>query len=159
MLGRFWFILLALLAPFCYIVLVVVAKLRRRVAEDFEKGRAKRADSIALRRLAKLRSQDKLSSEDFFKKVGGCLIVFLEARLEAPVAGDTMSEVKRRLLQRGFTSEQAEKVVVEIESSDFARFSRSAGNEEERRHALSRMEQLIKELAKVRVLPPPKDRT
>jgi hypothetical protein len=158
LLGRFWFIILVLLAPFCYIVLVVVAKLRRKVAEDFEKGRAKRADSRALRRLSRLRSQVNLSSEDFFKKVGGCLIVFLEARLEAPVAGDTMSEVKRRLLQRGFTSEQAEKVVVEIESSDFARCSRSAGNEEERRLALSRMDQLIKELAKVRVLPPPEDR-
>jgi hypothetical protein len=68
LLGRFWFILLALLAAFCYIVLVVVAKLRRKVADDFEKGRAKRADSIALRRLSKLRSQDNLSSKISLKK-------------------------------------------------------------------------------------------
>jgi hypothetical protein len=157
LLTSFWFIVLVLLAPFCYIALIVVASLRRKVAEDFEKGRSKRADSVALRRLSRLRSQANLSSEDFFKKVGDCLIAFLETRLEAPVAGDTMSEVTRRIIQRGFSSEQAEKVVVEIESSDFARFSRSAGKEEERRNALSRMEQLVKELAKVRVLSPPKD--
>jgi hypothetical protein len=157
LLTSFWYIVLVLLAPFCYIVLIVLAKLRRKVAEDFEKGRSKRADSVALRRLSRLRSHANLSAEEFFKKLGGCLIAFLEMRLEAPVAGDTMAEVKKRLIQRGFSSEQAEKVAVEIESSDFARFSRSAGKEEERRQALSRMEQLIKELAKVRVLSPPKD--
>ncbi len=154
---NFWFIVFSLLAPFCYVAMIVVARLRRKVAEDFEKGRSKRADSVALRRLARLRSHVDLSSEEFFKRAGNCLIGFLETRLDAPVAGDTMSEVKRRLVQRGFSAPQAEKVVVEIESSDFARFSRSAGKKEERRHALSRMEQLIKELAKVRVMPPPED--
>jgi hypothetical protein len=154
LLTRFWFIILVLLAPFFYIAMIILTNIRRKVAEDFKKGRSKRADSVALRRLSKLRSQANLSSEDFFKKVGGCLIGFLETRLEAPVTGDTMSEVRRRLVQRGFSSAQAGNVVVEIESSDFARFSHSAGNEAERRHALSRMEALIKELARVRVLPP-----
>ncbi len=151
---RPWFLGLAFGVPLLYLALIIGLRTRRKIAEGHIKGRSKRADSVAMRNLADLgkRSGD-MPTEQFFAELSRLLVGFLEDRLEAPVAGDTVSDLRARLAQRGFSSEQAEQVVSEMESSDFARFARSTGKEAERREALKRMEQLIRELAAVRVSP------
>ena len=78
--------------------------------------------------------------------------------LEEKALGDTMSELRDRLLERGFSDELADRVVAETEACDFARFARGAGQKEERRRALERMEKLIKALARVKITPKKKGR-
>ncbi|MCP4603252.1 MAG: protein BatD [Proteobacteria bacterium] len=154
---RPWFLGLAIGVPLLYLGVILISRTRRKLAEGQVKGRSKRADTRALRRLAQL-SKNANESTNFFAELERILIDFLEDRLEVPIAGDTMADLRTRLGARGFTPDHAEKVATEMESCDFARFARSAGKQEEKHQALKRMEQLIRELANVRVSPPPKDR-
>ena len=127
--------------------------------ESETKGRAKKADVIARKRLAEQRKtgQNTLPAE-FFADLQRILVSFLEDRLEAQIAGDTMSDLRARLLSRGFSPKAADDVITEMESCDFARFAASAGQEKEKEQALARLEALIQELAKTRVLPSPKEK-
>ncbi|MCP4679209.1 MAG: protein BatD [Deltaproteobacteria bacterium] len=155
---RPWFLILVIGIPLLYLAVLLVSRTRRRIAEGHIKGRSKRADAKAIRRLAELRkSQGNLDAETFFAELARLLMGFLEDRLEVPVAGDTMADLKRRLTKRGFSSDQAEQVVTEMESCDFARFARSANDKSERNQVLERMERLIRKLAGVRVSAPPKE--
>ena len=158
MMTRPWFLGLAVAFPLLYLIIVVVSRTRRILAETDLKGRAKRADSIALRQLAECGKQaSEMSNEQFFAALIKTLTRFLEDRLEVPVAGDRAVDLRNRLLARGFSNEHADRVVTEMESADFARFARSSGHPEERKEAVARMRQLIRDLAKVRVTPPPKE--
>ncbi len=155
---RPWFLLLVIGIPLLYLAVLLVSRTRRKIAEGHIKGRSKRADAKAIRRLAELKkNQGTLDAEAFFAELARLLVGFLEDRLEVPVAGDTMADLKLRLTERGFSSDQAEQVVTEMESCDFARFARSANDGSERKQVIDRMEQLIRKLARVRVSPPPKE--
>ena len=66
-----------------------------------------------------------------------------------------MAELRARLMDRGFTAEQAERAVSEMEACEFARFARSAGSPTERRQGLERAAALVRELGAVRITPPP----
>jgi hypothetical protein len=154
-----WFLGLFISAPMIFLAIAIVSRTRRKMAENQIKGRTKRAGSVALRRLAALAKRSgELSNEAFFAELARLLTGFIEDRLETTVSGDTVSELKTHLVGRGFPVDSAERVIIEMESSDFARFARSSGKEEERRQALDRMEKLIRDLAKARVSPPPEDK-
>jgi len=155
---RPWFLALAILAPLAFVAVAVASRARRRMAENQGKGRSKRAGSNALKRLAVLgKGVDELSPAELYAELERVLIHFLEDRLEAPVAGDTMSELRARLVDRGFSEEQSSQVVTEMEACDFARFARSSGSREERRQGLDRIEELIRSLEGVTVSPPPEE--
>ncbi|MDJ0765559.1 MAG: BatD family protein [Myxococcota bacterium] len=154
LLTRPWFLIVAIGAVLCYLGVIVASQTRRRLVEGHPKGRSKRADTEALRRLRSLGKQmDGLSPEAFYGELARVLMVFLEERLETAVIGDTNAELKARLIDRNFSEEQAQQVVTEMESCDFARFAQSAGKGEERRQALDRMAGFIRDLAGVRVRP------
>jgi hypothetical protein len=149
-----WFLGVAFGVPLLYLGLIFFFRTRKKMAEDRVKNRSKRADGEALKRLATLnKGINDLSTEEFFAGLARALLGFLEDRLEEPVAGDTMSELRYRLRDRGFQGELVEKVVTELESCDFARFARDAGITDEKHQALGRVEQLIRDLARVRVTP------
>jgi len=155
---RPWFLALVILAPVAYAGIALASRARRRMAENQVKGRSKRAGATAQRRLADLAKRaDDLPAAQLYAELERILVRFLEDRLEVPVAGDTMSELRARLIDRGFSEEQTSHVVAEMEACDFARFARSSGGREERRHGLKRIEALITALQAVRISPPPKE--
>jgi len=154
-LTRPWFLGLVIFAPLAYLGLLVFTRARRRMAEREAKGRSRKADSAALRQLAELdRAPGSLPSERFFAGLQKILTSFLETRLEAQVAGDTMAELSRRLVSRGFDEELATRTVMELEACDFARFAAGASSAEERGKAAGRVAALIRDLGMVRVTPP-----
>ncbi|MFO8073858.1 MAG: BatD family protein [Polyangia bacterium] len=158
LLVRPWFLALLVLAPLAYIGVVAISRARRRLTETRARNRSKHADARALRSLAELkREMQSLDPEEFYGGVQRALIRFLEDRLEAPVAGDTSAELEERLVRRGFAEEQAERVIDQMESCDFARFARSSGDLEERAEELAAAKELIRELGRVRIGPPGED--
>lgn len=158
MMTRPWFLATALALPLIYLILVVVSRTRRKLAEADHKVRSKRADATARRRIAELRKQtSELSNEEFFAALEKLLIGFLEDRLQVPVTGDRLADLRNRLCDRGFSPEHADRVVTEMESADFARFARSSVDRDQRDQVLGRMDQLIRDLAKVRVTALPKE--
>lgn len=155
---RPWFLALAILAPLAFVGVALASRARRRLAENQVKGRSKRAGATAHRRLTELRKRaDDLKPAELYAEIERILIRFLEDRLEVPVAGDTMSELRARLTDRGFSEDQASQVVTEMEALDFARFARSSGSRDERRQGLRRIEALITALQAVPVTPPPEE--
>lgn len=151
---RPWFLALALVAPLAWLGVVVASRTRRQMAEKRVKGRSKRAEGTARRRLAELeRCAAELSTEAFFAELQRCLVGFLEDRLEAAIAGDTTAELRARLAERGFEAAYADRVAAEIDGLEFARFGRSAGHGEERTKALGRVASLVKDLGTVTPLP------
>ncbi len=156
---RPWFLVAALAAPFLYIAVLFGSRARQRAAEARIRGRSRRADTVARRELAGLRRQlEQVPAGDFFGGLQRVLTRFLESRLEVAVVGDTMEELRRRLSDRGFPADLAERVTAELECCDFARFARSAGVAEERRQGLERMQALIDRLAGVVVKRPEEER-
>ncbi len=157
-LNRPWFLFLVVLAPFAWIMIAVVSRTRRKMAENKLKGRSKKADAMARQALTHLSlGTDSMPSEEFFAEIQRIIVGFLENRLETAVAGDTMSELDARLVDRGFNEEHAARIVSEIEGCEFARFARGASAPEERRKALKRVENLVDDLGAVRVTPEKKD--
>jgi hypothetical protein len=156
---RPWFLVLVLGVPLIYLGFIMASQTRRRLRETRVRNRSRYADSESLKQLAALGKQHtKLSSEQFFKELEACLIGFIENRLEEKALGDTMSELKERLTDRGVDTELSDQVVAELEACDFARFARSAEGAKERRQALDRIEKLIKALARVKLAPKKKER-
>lgn len=150
--GSLWFLLLAVGAPLAYGGFLTVAFVRRRRVQASARDKSKRADTEALRRLAELgRGNVSLDSGAFFSELARILTHFLEDRLEDPVSGDTLPELRERLVHRGFEPALADKVVAEMESLDFARFARAAGGAQERGDSLVRLRKLVAELAAVRL--------
>ena len=157
-LNRPWFLCLVVLAPFSWIMIAVVFRARRKMAQNKLKGRSGKADARARHALKQLgKGTDSMPSEEFFAEIQRILVGFLENRLETAVAGDTMSELDARLVDRGFSEEQAARIVSEMEGCEFARFARGASAPDERRKALERVENLVGELGTVRVTPEKKD--
>jgi hypothetical protein len=154
-----WFYGLVIFVTLLYLSLVIASQTRKKIAENRIKGRSKRAITVARRRLDQIEKEiGKMATEVFFAELQRCLITFLENRLETPVAGDTVVELRDRLQERGFGAEHADQVVTELETCEFARFARSAGKKEEKSEALNRLQALIKELAKINIAPLPKVR-
>ncbi|MCU0663964.1 MAG: BatD family protein [Myxococcota bacterium] len=149
-----WFLIAALGAPLGWSGFLVFGLMRRRRAMGWMRDRSKRADSEALRRLVDLRHRSpNVDSAAFHSELARILHRFLEDRLEEPVSGDTLPELRERLCRRGFESQLAEQVIAEMESLDFARFARAADGSTERQTSLDRVRKLLTELATVRVQP------
>ena len=155
-----WFLFLVLGLPLVYVGLLAASRTRRKLKENQLKNRSKHADGEALHKLSALRKEDEgRSTEDFFAELQRILLGFIENKLEDNrVHGDTMSELRERLLGRGFSEEHADSVVFETESCDFARFAAGSGGGSERKQAIERLEQLIRTLAKVKVSPKKKEK-
>ncbi len=153
-----WFLILFFSLPLVYSGVALASRTRRKLAESRVRNRSKNAESESLKRLRELERQTDLSTEQFFAELARCLIGFIEDRLEVKAVGDTMTELRERLTDRGFSRDQAEKVVTEMETLDFARFAKGAGQDEERRQAGARVEALIKGLAGVKVTPKKKEK-
>jgi hypothetical protein len=152
---RPWYLAAVLAAPLTYLAVLLGSRARRRATESRNRDRSRRANAVARKELAGLRKQlEQLPATNFFGELQRVLARFLESRLEAAIAGDTMDELRRRLCRRGFAAGLAERVVAELECCDFARFARSAGDAGERRAGLERMQALIDELAAVAVTRP-----
>ncbi len=148
-----WFLGLAAFAPLAYLALVAAQVVRGRRRDNLVRDRSKRADAEARHKLDRLAAHGAaMDGGEFFAELQRTLRVFLEDRLEAPVAGDTSAELAARLRRCGFGDELADAAVAEMESCDFARFARSASHGAERQQALDRVRSLIAKLAAVAVI-------
>ena len=153
-----WFIVLVLLLPLGYLTFIIVVRARLKMKQGNLKGRSKNAGAAAGRALNALsRDGDAISSEQFFARLQKIIVSFLEDKLEAPVAGDTMSELDIRLADRGIDKELAARTVAELEACDFARFAKSAGDNDERSEALNRVRDLISTLGAAVITPVPEE--
>jgi hypothetical protein len=155
-----WFLFLVIGVPLLYMGLFIASRTRRKLKEAQLKNRSKNADATALKNLQEIKKTEKsLSTEAFFAELQRTLLSFIENKIEDNrVHGDTMSELRERLMGRGFGEEHADMVVTETESCDFARFALGGSGNQERREAIERLESLVKILAKVKVTPRPKEK-
>ena len=155
-----WFLLIAFGVPLLYVGLFIASRTRRKLKEAQIKNRSKNADAVALKKLHELqKAETDLSTEAFFAELQRTLLGFIENKLEDNrVHGDTMSELRERLISRGVDEIHADKVVTETESCDFARFALGGSGNAERKEAIESVGAIIKNLAKVKITPRPKEK-
>ncbi len=158
MLTRIWFLSVAFGVPLIYLGALGVLRTRRNLEISKKKNISKHADAEALRKIAELKKkQNDATAEVFFGELQRCLITFLERRLEEKIVGDTINELRERLVSRGISFELAESTISENEACDFARFAKQSSDNSERERMLAQMEKLIRELAKVQLTPKKKE--
>jgi len=143
-----WFITLALVLPLFYLGVVSISRTRRRLAEDGDKNKPKRAFSIAKEELTSLGSSvNRISSWEFYGRLAQIVGSFLDNRFEVLIAGDTRDDLRKRLLETGHNEALVKKVILELEACDFARFGKNGGIPAQKEKSLKRMESLIENLA------------
>lgn len=151
-----WFVVAVAVPPLAYLGLLVGSALAGRRRERREKTRPRRAAAAARRILAGAEQARRAGDATAcFAAVARGLHLFLEERLQRPVGGLTMEELRRTLEERGFPDELVERLVGELENCDFARFTPEGGRAREMTECLDRARGLVEELDRVAVRPDP----
>lgn len=122
-----WFAGLLAAPPLAFGLVVAAGSLRRQFAADTAGARRRRARRQARRRL--LSAEEHSASghvEPFLVEIDRVLREALAARLGRSVAGLRLDELRALLAERGFIPDLADRVVVEIEACDRARFAPGA---------------------------------
>jgi hypothetical protein len=136
---------LLLAVPFAtWVGFVGFGWMRRRSARAKELGAKDNAVRTARKRLRG--AQDYAQRGDanaFYGEIRKVLGEVLEARLGSPIGGYTHAELRRHLRERGMAEELSERVVDEIEGSEFARFSAAGASPQEIAKCADRVGMLI----------------
>lgn len=148
---RTWYLLLVFGVPILFLGYLIAARIRKRAADNFSKGRSKRAESEAYKALGMLEKEHGLSNDQFFSRLHKILLNFLEDRLEENVVGDTMNQLSKRLEDRGIETSHCANVVAALEEYEFARFAKSEGDNSERKGDIQRAKTLVAQLGDVNI--------
>ncbi len=137
--------------PLGWLLILIGDGLRRRLARETARSKRRRAQRAARRRLRAAEYHIKVQRPSpFFGECARAIYEHLEYRLGAKVEALTLSELRTRLVERGFGKDVAEAVVKELENCDLARFAPSASGPGEMRAALRRVKTLLGLIEKVR---------
>jgi hypothetical protein len=118
--------------------------IRRRNERARQRGAKDHAVKTAKKRLRG--AQEHASRGDakaFYGEIHKVLGEVLEARLGSPIGGYTHAELRRFLRERGMGEELSERVVDEMEGSEFARFSAAGASPQEIAKCADRVGHLI----------------
>jgi hypothetical protein len=132
-----WFLPLAA-APFALTLLGFgVAFVRGALGQESPEARKKQQAKAARKRLSaaeKLLKQG--STADFYAEVARALTSFLEAKLDAPLAGLTRAELATRLEAAGVEAAERARIAAVLETCDMGRYAPGMGDAAARRRAL-----------------------
>lgn len=132
--------------------LLVVRRVRARIAEDTEGQQRREARGRAKRRLRlaaqALRSGDRVV---FFGEIANALQEQLSARLGVNVRGLTTQELQRLLAQSVIPRDLADGWIQSLEECDFARFAPAAASGTEMEEMLDRTRRLLAKLERTRL--------
>lgn len=116
---------------------------RRRPGE--RRARTAHANSKKRLRAAEQALRDRLV-KDFYGQIARTLTAYLEERANIPATGMTHDEVRRAASEAGYPGELVERVIVEMENCDFARFAPHGSASDRMRETLDRAAALLAEL-------------
>ncbi len=117
--------------------------------------RRQRVDQHSSRHVIKKHERDlrdlegqlgELPADVFYMRVPTLLHEALEAKLKAPTKGMSYSQLDHFLAQRALAHALRQRVIAELESCDFARFSMAGAAVEEMRDCLGRTRSLIQDI-------------
>jgi len=150
LLYRQWWYIVLLFGPYL-ILLILYASVwfAGRQKEVDTKIRWKRAFAIARNRMKKA-DEKRASSGEFFSAVSKALVGYLEDRMEVSLGSDLSSTIRRKMEKRGYSEELQEAVMRELEALDYARFASSAAADSEMDACISRVNDLLKDLDRVK---------
>ncbi|PKN58115.1 MAG: hypothetical protein CVU56_07555 [Deltaproteobacteria bacterium HGW-Deltaproteobacteria-14] len=111
-------------------------------------SRSAHANSKKRLRAAEQAMRDHLV-KDFYGQIARTLIGYLEERANIPATGMTHDEVRAAARDAGYPGELADRVIVEMENCDFARFAPHGSASERMRETLDRTSALLGELDRV----------
>jgi len=150
LLYRQWWYIAILFGPYL-ILLILYASVwfAGRQKEVDTKIRWKRAFAIARNRI-KEAEKKRASSGEFFSSVSKALVGYLEDRMEVSLGSDLSSTIRRKMEKRGYSEELQEAVMQELEALDYARFASSAAADSEMDACISRVNDLLKDLDRVK---------
>lgn len=142
----------ALAAPPLLWILVLIG--RAALARARRGAGAPGADGYVRTARRRLRAARALEREGdagrFYAEVAGALSHALEPRLEGPVGGLTHAELRGALEARGMPEDLAGRIIEELESCDFARFSAAGASADEMERCRQRVEALLDRLQSFR---------
>lgn len=124
--------------PLLFVVAAMVAQLR-------DKGRTQRQHTKASRqRLGDAKAAAKAGdAKAFYRHIATALTGALQPRLPRPVSGFTHTELRDALQAQGLDPDLCKRIVDELESCDFARFSSAGATPEEMQRCLERSQALL----------------
>lgn len=92
--------------------------------------------------------QQKLEMAKFFAELSAAISAQLDYRMSILVDGLTREELRAAMLENGFSEELAKETTEELDSCDFGRFAKAAGDGQQLTAALRRTQKLIQSLAR-----------
>jgi len=133
-----WYLAVLFAMPLLFVALLTLGNVRKR-------GAAKRKGAKDAR--ARLGDAQKLAgdgdSRGFYGAVSAAIRGGLEARLGESVGGLTHDGLRRELRSAGMDEDLVRRVIEELESCDFARFSSAGGSTDEMNRCLDRTRALL----------------
>ncbi|MBC7170776.1 MAG: protein BatD, partial [Polyangiaceae bacterium] len=90
----------------------------------------------------------------FYTEISGALAQALESQLDGPATGLTHAELRRSLEARGMPDDLGARIIEELESCDFARFSAAGASTDEMERCRQRVEALFDRLQSLRPMSP-----
>jgi hypothetical protein len=129
---------------FVWIGFIGFGAVRRRSELAKQRGSKDHAVKTAKKRLRGAQEHaTRGDAKAFYGEIHKVLGEVLEARLGAPIGGYTHAELRRYLRERGMGDELSERVVDEMEGSEFARFSAAGASPQEIAKCADRVGMLI----------------
>ncbi len=141
----FW---LLLLLPFAsYVAIEVRHRLRAVHARDPGRRRARGALGNARKRLQLAEQVLKEGLvKDFYGHIARTLTAYFEERANLPAVGMTHDELREAALARGYSADDVDAAIVELENCDFARFAPAASATRQMRETLDRVAGIVARL-------------
>ena len=143
--SRPWYWALLLAFPILGLSALLVSRLRRRPVDATKSVRKQTRKHLAA-------AESHASAGDarkFYGAITAALERTIEANTEASPRGLTHDELRQRLRDRGCDEDLVRRVIEELESCDFARFSSAGGSTQEMAACLGRARGLLGELERL----------
>ncbi|MBN2804304.1 MAG: protein BatD [Deltaproteobacteria bacterium] len=157
-LSRWWFLGTLFGLPFLYLGFLFYRFNKKRSTQLYEKNRSKRAKSSALKSLDSLSGKNEDKGSSAYSDLQKILTTYLEDKLDAPVAGDTMPELNERLGTRGISQELTGMIISFIEECEFARFAKSSQAENRVGDEIAALKDIINGVESATIVPVVKKR-
>lgn len=131
------------------ISLSLFSGLRARLRKETDRSMSRATHRKVRQHLAAAKQhQQKLETANFFAELSAAISAQLNYRMSLLVDGLTRDELRQAMGDHGFAASLVKETAVELDSCDFGRFAKAAGDGEQLRAALRRTQKLVQHLAR-----------
>jgi hypothetical protein len=150
-----WYFWALALGPLCWLTVLGVSSVRRRLDANSKKSAPKRMVRDAKQRLINaITRASRGDTKGYYGDVAAALTTVLESRLGEAIGGYTHAGLRARLSQRGMRDELASQVVSELEACDFLRFGSAGTSPEAIKEHSGRIRELFQRVQEFTPTPP-----